>query len=125
MLKATLAADPALGAAHIHDISVRIVLSEHNRPRAARMAACHVGHPDSTQLHTTNCACASSLQAIISITDSIALGRTDCGRGAGMESMTGDYGSKAILVVGVSLAKAARDCIMAMDEAREKDGRDE
>lgn len=42
-----------------------------------------------------------------------------------MESMTGDYGSKAILVVGVSLAKAARDCIMAMDEARENDGRDE
>ena len=83
------------------------------------MAACHVGYPKSTSLHTTNRACASSLQAITSIADSIALGHIDCGIGAGMESMTRNYGSKAVPVdlwpaLRDSPVKEARDCIMAM-----------
>lgn len=46
-----------------------------------------------------------------------------------MESMTRNYRSNAIfierwLAFGVSLAKAARDCIMAIGESRENKGRD-
>lgn len=83
------------------------------------MAACHVGYQDATSIYTTNRACASSLQAITTIADSIALGRIECGIGAGMESMTRNYGSRAVPVelwpaLRVSPAKAARDCIMAM-----------
>lgn len=83
------------------------------------MAACHVGYPHTTSLHTVNRACASSLQAITTIADAIAVGRIDCGVGAGMESMSRNYGSKAVPVelwpeLRNSPSKEARDCIMAM-----------
>lgn len=83
------------------------------------MALNHVGYPSSTSLHTVNRACASSLQAIASIADSIAVGRIDAGIGAGMESMTRNYGSKAVPTqlwpeLKESGVKDARDCIMPM-----------
>ena len=117
-------ANPSLPPAHIHDISVGTVLSELGGSKAARMATCHVGYPVSTSIYTTNRACASSLQAITGIADSITLGRFDCGIGAGMESMTRNYGSKAIPVdlwpaLRNSPVKEARDCIMAMGSTSE------
>ena len=83
------------------------------------MALNHVGYPNSTSLHTVNRACSSSLQAITNIADSIAVGRIDIGIGAGMESMTRNYDSKAIPTVlwpelSDSPVKDARDCIMPM-----------
>lgn len=103
----------------IDDISVGTVLSELGGSKAARMAAFYVGYPKSTSLYTNNRACASSLQAITSIADSIALGRIDCGIGGGMESMTKNYGSKAVPMqlwpeLRDSPVKDGRDCIMAM-----------
>ena len=88
------------------------------------MAACHVGYPVSASIYTTSRACASSLQAITSIADSIALGRFDCGIGAGRERMTRNYGSKAVPVdfwpaLRKSPVKEARDCIMAMGSTSE------
>lgn len=83
------------------------------------MALNHVGYPNSTCLSTVNRACSSSLQAITSIADSIAVGRINMGIGAGMESMTRNYESKAIPTVlwpelKTSPVKDARDCIMSM-----------
>lgn len=83
------------------------------------MALNHVGYPTSTSLYTVNRACSSSLQAITTIADSIAVGRIDIGIGAGMESMTRNYGSKAIPPtlwpeLRESDIKDARDCIMPM-----------
>ena len=83
------------------------------------MALNHVGYPSSTSLYTVNRACASSLQAISTIADSIAIGRIDVGVGAGMESMTRNYGSKAVPMqlwpeLKESRNKDARDCIMPM-----------
>lgn len=83
------------------------------------MALNHVGYPSSTSLYTINRACSSSLQAIASIADAIALGRISMGIGAGMESMTRNYGSKAIPTalwpeLRDSPVKDARDCLMPM-----------
>lgn len=83
------------------------------------MALNHVGYPSSTSLYTVNRACASSLQAISTIADSISVGRIDIGIGAGTESMTRNYASRAVPVdlwpdLKTSPVKEARDCIMPM-----------
>ncbi len=83
------------------------------------MALNHVGYPSSTSLYTVNRACASSLQAITTIADSISVGRIDIGIGAGTESMTRNYASKAVPTdlwpeLKSSSVKEARDCIMPM-----------
>jgi len=83
------------------------------------MALSHVGYPTSTSLYTINRACASSLQAITTIADAIAVGRIDMGMGAGMESMTRNYGSKAVPTqlwpeLKKSEVKEARDSIIPM-----------
>lgn len=119
VLHATLAQNPNVPPAAIQDVAVGTVLSELGGSKAARMALNHVGYPSSTSLYTVNRACASSLQAITTIADSIAVGRIDVGIGAGMESMTRNYGSKAVPTqlwpeLKESRVKDARDCIMPM-----------
>ena len=108
-----------LDPAKVQDVAVGTVLSELGGSKAGRMALNHVGYPASTSLFSVNRACASGLQAVTSIADGIALGRIDAGIGAGMESMTRNYGSKAIPTVlwprlRDSPVKDARDCIMSM-----------
>lgn len=84
------------------------------------MALNHVGYnASSTSLYTVNRACSSSLQAITSIADAIRVGRINMGIGAGMESMTRNYGSKAVPTslwpeLRASRIQDARDCIMPM-----------
>lgn len=119
VLKATLERNPGLNPASIQDVAVGTVLSELGGSKAARMALNHIGYPSSTSLYTVNRACASSLQAITNIADSIAVGRINVGVGGGMESMSRNYASKAIPttlwpVLKESPVKDARDCIMSM-----------
>lgn len=119
VLRATLEANPKLDPAEINDVAVGVVLSELGGSKAARMALNHVGYPNSTSLWTTNRACASSLQAISAVAAQIQTGMIDVGIGAGMESMTRNYGSRAIPVdVWPALKESpnqhARDCIMPM-----------
>lgn len=88
------------------------------------MALNHVGYSSKTSLYTVNRAWSSSLQAITSIADAIAIGRIDAGIGAGMESMTRNYGSKAIPTalwpeLPNSRIKDAVDCIMSMGSTSE------
>lgn len=83
------------------------------------MAANHVGIPTTTSFSTANRACASGLTAITHIANSIAVGQIDVGIAGGMESMTRNYGSRAIPTelwheLKESPVKEARDCIMSM-----------
>ena len=119
VLKATLAANPNLDPAKIDDIQIGTVLSELGGSKAGRMAACHVGVPNTTSVQTVNRACSSGLAAITGIANAIAVGQIDVGIGGGMESMTRNYGSRAIPTqlweeLRNSSEKDARDCIMSM-----------
>ncbi|KAL8996754.1 MAG: hypothetical protein Q9188_006488 [Gyalolechia gomerana] len=118
VLEATLTRNPDLPSS-IQDVTVGTFLSELGGSKAARMALNHVGYPSSTSLYTVNRACASSLQAITTIADSIALCWNDVGITVGMELMTCNYGSKAVPTalspdLRESPAKDARDCTMSM-----------
>ncbi|KAK3712927.1 hypothetical protein LTR37_008812 [Vermiconidia calcicola] len=119
VLKATLAANPNLDPSRIKDVQIGTVLSELGGHKAGRMAACHVGYPETAAFQTVNRACSSGLSAITGIAHAIALGQIDVGVGGGMESMTRNYGSRAIptqlwQALKESPVKDARDCIMSM-----------
>lgn len=95
------------------------VLSELGGSKAGRMAANHVGFPSTTSFQTVNRACASGLSAITGVAHAIAVGQIDVGIGGGMESMTRNYGSRAIPTqlwqeLKDSPVKDAKDCIMSM-----------
>lgn len=119
VLGATLDANPNLDPALISDVAVGVVLSELGGSKAARMAMNHVGFPSTVSLHTVNRACSSSLQSIAAVASQIRTGMMDVGIGAGMESMTRNYGSRAIPVdvwpeLKESPVKDAVDCVMPM-----------
>jgi len=119
VLKATLAKLPNLDPATIEDVCIGTVLSELGGSKAGRMAALAAGLPTTSAFHTVNRACASSLTAISTIAHAIASGGISTGIAGGMESMTRNYGSKAIptaLWEGLRdhPDKDARDCIMSM-----------
>ncbi|KAK8084307.1 hypothetical protein PG997_005578 [Apiospora hydei] len=119
VLRATLDANPNLPPEAVHDVAVGVVLSELGGSKAARMAMNHVGFPNSTSLYTVNRACSSSLQSIAAVAGQIRSEAIDTGIAAGMESMTRNYGSRAIPVdLWPALKESdnhhARDCIMPM-----------
>ncbi|OTB00481.1 hypothetical protein M426DRAFT_324262 [Hypoxylon sp. CI-4A] len=119
VLRATLDANPNLPPELIDDVAVGVVLSELGGSKAARMAMNHVGFPNTTSLYTVNRACSSSLQSIATTAAQIRGEMIGIGIAAGMESMTRNYGSKAIPVdlwpeLKESPVKDARDCIMPM-----------
>ncbi|KAJ9621300.1 hypothetical protein H2203_007352 [Taxawa tesnikishii (nom. ined.)] len=113
VLKATLAANPNLDPALIQDIQIGNVLSELGGSKAGRMAALHVGMPATSSFQTFRAG------GHYGIAHSIAVGAIDVGIGGGMESMTKNYGSRAIPTqlwdaLKESEVKDARDCIMSM-----------
>lgn len=119
VLKATLAAVPNLDPKLIDDVQIGTVLSELGGSKAGRMASLHAGIPETSSFQTINRACSSGLAAITSVANSIAIGQIDVGIGGGMESMTRNYGSRAIPTalweeLRNSPSKDARECIMNM-----------
>lgn len=119
VLKATYQANPNLDPAKVDDVAVGVVLAELGGSKAARMAQLHAGGSERTSLHTVNRACSSGLAAVTSIAHMITVGSIDVGIGAGMESMTKNYGSRAIPTMlwdGLknSENKNTKDCIMPM-----------
>lgn len=119
VLKATLKATPNLEPASINDVIVGSVLQELGGAKAGRMAQLHAGLPVSVPFSTINRQCSSGLAAISNIANSIRAGAISIGIGAGMESMTRNYGSRAIPTalwpeLRDSPSKDARDCIMPM-----------
>ena len=119
VLKATLEKNKTLDPALIQDVAIGTVLSELGGSKAGRMAMNASGYPSSTSFYTTNRACASGLQAITSAAASIETGMVDVAIGGGMESMTRNYGSRAIPAdlwpqLQNTDIKDAADCIMPM-----------
>ncbi|KAI5856168.1 Thiolase, N-terminal domain-containing protein [Durotheca rogersii] len=119
VLRATLDANPNLPPEAINDVAVGVVLSELGGSKAARAAINHIGFPNSTSLYTVNRACSSSLQSIATVAAQIRTEMISVGIAAGMESMTRNYGSRAIPVnlwpeLKETAVKDARDCIMPM-----------
>lgn len=103
----------------IEDIAVGTVLMELGGAKSGRLAALHAGFPYQTTFKTVNRQCSSSLQAITDIAGSIATGAISCGIAAGTESMTRNYGTRAIPAdlsprLRDSPVKEARDCVMPM-----------
>lgn len=103
----------------VQDICTGTVLMELGGAKSGRLAALHAGMPIESAYNTVNRQCASSLQSITNIANSIKTGEITCGIAAGVESMTRDWGTKAIPVrLSPSMAQSpnqdARDCLMSM-----------
>ncbi|PLB36670.1 3-ketoacyl-CoA thiolase [Aspergillus candidus] len=119
VLKATLEANPKLDPALIDDVAIGSVLQELGGAKAGRMAQIHAGFPHTVPFHTINRQCSSGLAAISTIANGIRAGAINVGVGGGMESMTRNYGSRAIPTVlwpelKESPSHDSRDCIMPM-----------
>lgn len=109
----------------IEDICTGTVLMELGGAKSGRMAALHAGMPVTSAYKTVNRQCASSLQSITDIANAIRAGEINCGIAAGVESMTRNYGSRAIPVDLSPVLKEsdsvdARDCILPMGETSER-----
>ncbi|KAF2431238.1 beta ketoadipyl CoA thiolase, TH2 [Tothia fuscella] len=119
VLSAIKTQNPNLDPAKVEDIQIGTVLSELGGSKAGRMASLHVGWPNTSSFQTVNRACSSGLAAITGIAHSIAVGQISVGIGGGMESMTRNYGSRAIPTqlspdLKNSPVQDAKDCIMSM-----------
>lgn len=93
------------------------VLPELGGAKAGRMAMFHAGFPESTCFTTVNRQCSSGLQAINNVAMMIQTNQISVGIAAGVESMTRNYGSRAIPVdlspeMKASPVKDVLDCIM-------------
>lgn len=103
----------------IEDICTGTVLMELGGAKSGRLAALHAGMPITSAYSTVNRQCASSLQSITNIAQSIQTGQINVGIAAGVESMTRDWGTRAIPVkLSPAMAQSpnqdARDCLMSM-----------
>ncbi|KAF8053918.1 3-ketoacyl-CoA thiolase B [Lyophyllum atratum] len=118
VLRATLnktKIDPAL----VEDVTIGNVLPELGGAKAGRMSIIHAGFPYSTAFNTVNRQCSSGLQAVTNVAQQIQTGMLQIGIAGGVESMTRNYGSRAIPVdlspeLKNSHSQDALDCIMPM-----------
>jgi acetyl-CoA acyltransferase 1 len=80
--------DPSL----VEDICVGEVLAPGGGATEMRAAALVAGFPDSTAVRTLNRQCSSGLQACVDVANQIRSGMIQVGIGAGVESMSLQYG---------------------------------
>ncbi|KAI7878195.1 thiolase [Lichtheimia hyalospora FSU 10163] len=105
--------NPAL----VNDIAVGNVLPAGGGATNARMAALHAGFPETTSVNTVNRQCSSGLQAVVQIATAIQAGLIEVGIGAGVESMTHNYGPQSLAPSSDKIAEscpAAADCLVPM-----------
>ncbi|KAL1965040.1 hypothetical protein VTN77DRAFT_6100 [Rasamsonia byssochlamydoides] len=84
--------DPKL----VNDIAVGSVLPPGGGATEFRAAALVAGFPETTAVRSLNRQCSSGLQAIVDIANEIRAGVIDIGVGAGVESMSLQYGPGAV-----------------------------
>jgi len=84
--------DPKL----VEDIAVGSVLAAGGGATEFRAAALAAGFPTDTAVKALNRQCSSGLQACVDIANAIKAGTIDIGVGAGVESMTLNYGPQAV-----------------------------
>ena len=121
-----------LDASLIEDIAVGSVLPPGGGATEFRAAALAAGIPETAAVKSVNRQCSSGLQAIADIANQIKTGMIDIGIGAGVESMTQNYGPGAVSEFSDKLEdhKEAANCKVPMgmlseDMARDKGvGRD-
>jgi acetyl-CoA acyltransferase 1 len=104
--------DPEL----IEDVAVGTVLTPGGGATVARAASLIAGIPNTSALNTINRQCSSGLMAVAQISHEIQSGMIDIGIGAGMESMTKNYGPGALSEVSEAIHqhKEAADCLIPM-----------
>ena len=106
-----------IDAALIDDVQVGNVLPPGGGATLARMAQLHAGFPHTVSISTVNRQCSSGLQACASIVSAIQTGVIDIGIGAGVESMTHNYGPGAMpsaIADSVLATQQAADCLIPM-----------
>lgn len=80
--------DPSL----VEDVCVGTVLAPGGGATEMRAAALVAGFPESTAVRTLNRQCSSGLQACVDVANQIKTGMIEIGVGAGVESMSTQYG---------------------------------
>jgi acetyl-CoA acyltransferase 1 len=80
----------------VEDIAVGNVLAPGGGATEFRAAALVAGFPESTAVKALNRQCSSGLQACVDIANAIKSGMIDIGIGAGVESMSTQYGPAAV-----------------------------
>ena len=80
----------------VEDIAVGNVLAPGAGATEYRAAALYAGFPESTAVKAVNRQCSSGLQACVDIANAIKTGMIDVGIGAGVESMSSQYGPGAV-----------------------------
>jgi len=91
--------------------------------RAAALAA---GFPESTAVKSLNRQCSSGLQACVEVANAIRCGMIDIGIGAGVESMSTQYGPQAVTEFSELLEnnKSAAECKVPMGVLSEQMAKD-
>ncbi|KAL8705306.1 MAG: hypothetical protein Q9201_001552 [Fulgogasparrea decipioides] len=100
----------------VEDISVGNVLAPGAGATEFRAAALVAGFPETTALKSLNRQCSSGLQACVDIANAIRCGMIDIGVGAGVESMSSNYGPGAVSEFSETLDKheEAKNCKVPM-----------
>ncbi|RPA77821.1 thiolase [Ascobolus immersus RN42] len=114
--------NPAL----VEDITVGNVLAPGGGATEFRAAALLAGFPVSTAVRATNRQCSSGLQAVIDIAHAIRAGQIEIGIGAGVESMSSQYGPGAVTEFSELLEShpEAANCKVPMGALSEKMAQD-
>jgi acetyl-CoA acyltransferase 1 len=114
--------DPAL----VEDIVVGTVLAPGGGATEMRAASLVAGFPVSTAVRTLNRQCSSGLQACVDIANQIRAGMIEVGIGAGVESMSTQYGPGAVAEFSELLEThpEAANCKVPMGVLSEKMAKD-
>ncbi|KKZ62524.1 acetyl-CoA acyltransferase [[Emmonsia] crescens] len=114
--------DPAL----VEDIAVGSVLPPGGGATEFRAAALVAGFPETAAVRSLNRQCSSGLQAVIDIANAIKCGMIDVGIGAGVESMSQQYGPGAVSEFSELLEnhKEAANCKVPMGVLSEQMAKD-
>jgi len=110
--------DPAL----VEDIAVGNVLAPGGGATEFRAAALVAGFPESTAVKSLNRQCSSGLQACVDVANAISAGMIEVGVGAGVESMSSQYGPGAVTEFSELLEShpEAKNCKVPMGVLSEK-----
>lgn len=114
--------DPAV----VEDIAVGSVLAPGGGATEFRAAALAAGFSEGTAVKSLNRQCSSGLQACVDIANAIKAGMIDVGIGAGVESMSTQYGPGAVSEFSELLEghKSAAECKVPMGKLSEDMARD-
>ncbi|PHH62292.1 hypothetical protein CDD81_7280 [Ophiocordyceps australis] len=114
--------NPAL----VEDICVGTVLAPGGGATEMRAASIYAGFPETTAVRTLNRQCSSGLQACVDVANQIKTGMIDVGIGAGVESMSRNYGPQAVAEFSEQLEsnEEAANCKVPMGSLSEDMAKD-